>query len=115
MYFLIIQLFKNEYKDDIFLAFTSSGIKKASFFEGYNLDKVLQEEFSLFKGIIKPKEARERYSMLITGIIDKKERIKEFINVLKEAGIDTDKEEILRLVLLPVSMVIDKDLHFEDE
>ncbi|RKX85051.1 MAG: hypothetical protein DRP57_04600 [Spirochaetes bacterium] len=40
MYFLIIQLFKNEYKDDIFLAFTSSGIKKASFFEGYNLDLV---------------------------------------------------------------------------
>ena len=115
MYFLIIQLFKNEYKDDIFLAFTSCGIKKASFFEGFNLDKILQEEFSLFRGIIKPKEQRERYSILITGIVDKKERVRDFIKVLDEAGIEIKKEEILRLVLLPVSLVIDSELHFEDE
>ncbi len=114
MYLLIIQLFKNEYKDDIFLAFTSSGIKKASFFEGFNLDKVLQEEFSLFRGIIKSKEQRERYSMLITGVVDSKERVKEFIKVLKEAEIDVKKEDILRVVLIPTVLVIDKELDFEE-
>ncbi len=114
MYFLIIQLFKNEYKDDIFLAFTSSGIKRASFFEGFNLDKVLQEEFSLFKGIIKSKEQKERYSMLITGVVDTKERVKEFLKVLEEADIDIKREDILRLVLLPTVLVIDKELNFEE-
>ncbi len=115
MYLLIIQLFKNEYKDDIFLAFTSSGIKRASFFEGFNLDKVLQEEFSLFKGIIKPKEQKERYSMLITGVVDSKERVKEFIKVLKEAEIDIKQEDILRVVLIPTVFVMDKELDFEEE
>jgi len=114
MYFLIIQLFKQEYKEDIFLAFTSCGIKKASFFEGYNLDKVLQEEFSLFKGIIKPKEAQERFSILITGIVEKKEIVNDFLQILKDSGIDLDNEDILRLVLLPVTMIKDKNLEWKE-
>ncbi len=114
MYLLIIQLFKSEYKDDIFLAFTSCGIKRASFFEGFNLDKVLQQEFSLFSGIIRTKEQKERYSMLITGVVDKKERVEDFINVLKEADIDIKKEDILRIVLIPAAVVIDSELSYEE-
>lgn len=114
MYLLIIQLFKSEYKDDIFLALTSCGIKRASFFEGFNLDKVLQQEFSLFSGIIRTKEQKERYSMLITGVVDKKERVDDFIDVLKEADIDIKKEDILRIVLIPASVIIDSELSYEE-
>jgi len=113
MYLLIIQLFKQEYKEDIFLAFTSCGIKKASFFEGYNLDKVLQEDFSLFKGIIKSKEEKERFSILITGIVDNKETANEFLQILKDSGIDLNNEDILRLILLPAIMIKDKNTEWE--
>jgi len=113
MYLLILQLFKQEYKEDVFLAFTSCGIKKATFIEGFNLDKVLQEEFSLFKGIIRPKEERERYAILIIALVEDRETVKDFINLLKESGIDLDGEDIMRVVLLPASMVKDKDTEWE--
>jgi len=113
MYLLILQLFKQEYKEDIFLAFTSCGIKKATFVEGFNMDKVLQEEFSLFKGIIRPREERERYAILITALVEDREIVKDFINLLKESGIDLEGEDVMRLVLLPTSMVKDKDTDWE--
>jgi len=109
MFYLIIQLFKHEYKEDIFLAFTSCGIKKATFVEGFNLDKTLQDEFSLFKGIIPSKEQMERYSIMIHAIVEKKEDVDDLINLLKDSGIDIDNEEIMRIVLLPVIMVKDAD------
>jgi len=115
MFYLIIQLFKQEYKEDIFLAFTSCGIKNATFVEGFNLDKVLQEEFSLFKGILPPRDHRERYSLLIHALVESKDNIKEFINILKESGIDLENEEVLRVVLIPVVMVKDAHLDWEAE
>ena len=115
MYYLIIQLFKHEYKEDIFLAFTSCGIKNATFVEGFNLDKILQDEFSLFKGIIPSKQQMERYSIMIHAIVEKKENVNEFINLLKEAGIDLDNEEILRIALLPTLMVKDSEIDWSSD
>ncbi|RKX96481.1 MAG: hypothetical protein DRP84_00890 [Spirochaetes bacterium] len=115
MYYLIIQLFKQEYKEDLFLAFTSCGIKKATFVEGFNLDKTLQEEFSLFKGIIPSKEQMERYSIMVHSIVEKKEDIDDLINLLIESGIDIDNEEIMRIVLLPVIRVKDSDIDWKNE
>jgi len=115
MYYLIIQLFKQEYKEDIFLAFTSCGIKNATFVEGFNLDKTLQDEFSLFKGIIPSKGQMERYSIMIHAIVEKKENIREFINILKESGIDLENEEILRITLLPTIMVKDAEIDWSND
>jgi len=113
MFFLIIQLFKIEYKEDVLLALTSCDIKKGSTFEGYNLDKALQRDFPLFTGLIKSEDERERYSLLITAVVEKKAKAKELIDILKEADIDVEKEEILRLILLPVESVVDNEIHWE--
>ncbi len=115
MYYLIIQLFKHEYKEDLFLAFTSCGIKKATFIEGFNLDKILQDEFSLFKGIIPSKEQMERYSIIVHAIVEDKESVKELVDLLKESGIDLDKEDIMRIILLPVTYVKDIDVEWKSE
>jgi len=114
MYYLIIHLFKHEYKEDIFLAFTSCGIKNATFVEGFNLDKVLQEEFSLFKGIIPSKKHMERYSILIHAVVEKKENVKELIDLLKDSGIDLDNEEVMRIILIPTVMVKDGEIEWSD-
>ena len=115
MYYLIIQLFKHEYKEDLFLAFTSCGIKNATFLEGFNLDKILQEEFSLFKGILPSKQQMERYSIVIHAVVESKDNVKELLELLKESGIDLENEEILRIVLLPAVMVKDADIDWERE
>ncbi|MFC1569762.1 hypothetical protein ACFL4L_05970 [bacterium] len=113
MYFLIIQLFKIEYKEDVLLAMTSCGIQKGSAFEGQNLDKVLERDFPLFTGLIKSDDERERYSMLITSVVDKKERVKEFIQLLKEADIDITENNILRVVMIPAEIVVDNTQQWE--
>ncbi|RKY01980.1 MAG: hypothetical protein DRP54_02770 [Spirochaetes bacterium] len=115
MYLMIIQLYKHEYKEDLFLAFTSCGIKRASFTEGFNLDKILQEEFSLFKGIIKPKEERERYSLIIFSTVESKETVKELIQILKDSGMDVDNEDIMRIALIPTVLVKDIEINWEKE
>ena len=115
MFFLIIQLFKIEYKEDIILALTSCGIKKGSIFEGQNLDKVLQHDFPLFTGLIRSEDEKARYSHLITAVVDDKKKVKEFIHLLEEADIEVKRESILRLILLPVETVLDNDIHWEKE
>ena len=65
MFYLIIQLFKAEYKEDILLALTSCGIQRGNVFEGQNLDKVLKRDFPLFTGFLKSEDDKERFSMQI--------------------------------------------------
>ena len=115
MFFLIIQLFKIEYKEDIILALTSCGIQKGSILEGQNLDKVLQRDFPLFTGFIKSEDEKERYSFLITTLIEKKEKVNELIELLQEADIDIQKENILRMILLPVEYVVDHELKWDQK
>jgi len=113
MYLLIIQLFKMEFKEDLLLAMTSCGIDKGSAFEGQNLDNVLEREFPLFTGLIKSDDERERFSLLITSVVDKKERVQELIHLLMEADIDISKENIMRVVLIPAEVVFDHTQYWE--
>lgn len=113
MYYLIIQLFKTEYKEDLLLALTSCGIEKGSLFEGQNLDKVLQRDYPLFTGFVRSEDERERYAVLVSTVVDKKERVDELIALLKEADIDIRKEEILRIILLPTERILDHETDWE--
>ena len=115
MYYLIIQLFKTEYKEDLLLALTSCGIEKGSLFEGQNLDKVLQRDYPLFTGFVRSEDERERYAALVTTVVDRKERVDELIGLLKEADIDIREEEILRIVLLPATRILDHEVDWEEE
>jgi len=112
MYFLIIQLYRIEYKDDLLLALTSCGIQKGSLFDGLNLDMTLQQDFPLFSGFVKSDDEKARYSVLITTVVESQEKVGELLALLKEADIDVEKEQILRLILLPAQMVIDNDLNW---
>ena len=86
MYYLNIQLFKSEFKEDLLLALTSCGIEKGSLFEGQNLDNVMQRDYPLFSGFVKTDDERERYSMLVTAVVEKKESVQELVEILREAA-----------------------------
>ena len=113
MYYLIIQLFKIEYKEDLLLALTSCGIVKGSVFEGQNLDRVLEKDVPLFSGFIKTDEERWRYCMQVTAVAEEKEQVDELVSILKEADIDIHQEDILRIVLLPAERIIDNETDWE--
>jgi hypothetical protein len=100
MYLYVLQLFKIEYRDDILLAMTSAGIKRATVLEGTNFDKILEQEYPLFTGLFRGPEDRARFSHLVFGMVDEPELLDSFVHLLVQAGIDNKKEEIYRLILL---------------
>jgi len=105
MFLYVLQLFKIEYRDDILLAMTSAGIKRATVLEGTNFDKILEQEFPLFTGLFKGPEDRARFSHLVFGMVDETEVLESFVDVLQQAGIDNEKEEIYRLLVLEGRLV----------
>ena len=70
MYLYVLQLFKIEYRDDILLAMTSAGIKRATVLEGTNFDRILEQEYPLFTGLFRGPEDRARFSHLVFGMVD---------------------------------------------
>lgn len=113
MYYLIIQLYKIEYKEDLLLALTSCGIRKGSLFEGQNLDKVLNHNIPLFSGFIKSNDERERYALQFTGIIQDKAQVEELVSILEEADIHVKTEDIMRIIVMPTESVIDYETNWE--
>ncbi len=102
MYLCVIHLYKIEYKEDILLSLTSCGIQKASVFEGEHLDNVLERDFPLFTGLIRSEQEKAKYAMMISAVIDNKKRAESFIQMLREADIDVDTEDILEVMVIPL-------------
>lgn len=106
MYFLYIKLIDSSYKEDILLALESSEIYKASLLEGINLDNALARNVDLFKGFFK-KEEEEKKVIIINALVNEKENIKDFIEILKESGLDIQNEEIIRILTWKVNSLYD--------
>ncbi len=110
MHFLFIKIIDIDYKDDIFLALESVEIAKASYFEAYNMDKALSDEIPLFKGFFKTEEDKAKKVMIITALVEEKGQVEEFLNILKESGMDIKNNEILRLMTWPLDMVFEPNV-----
>lgn len=103
MFLCIIQLYKIEFKEDVLLALTSCGIQKASVFEGEHLDNVLERDFPLFTGLIRSEQDQAKYAMMISAVIDDTKRAEAFVQMLREADINVDNEDILEVMVLPLN------------
>lgn len=100
MFFYVLQLFDTDYSEDILLALTSAGVKRATIIDGTNFDKVLENEFPLFTGLFRGEDDRERFSQLIFGMVDDEEILDGVVTVLRQAGIKNEKKEIYRLAAM---------------
>ncbi|NLD99154.1 MAG: hypothetical protein GX640_04715 [Fibrobacter sp.] len=108
MFFLIINVLDTSYKEEIFLALQSSNITMASYFSAKNPDTTLTEGMPLLSSFFSFPQERSNEQMIITALIDSKIQAQDFINILKEADIDIDNRDIIRLVVLPVEMAYDR-------
>lgn len=106
MYYLFVKVIDVDYKEDIFLALESVDITKASYIEGTNLDNALTRELPLFKGFFQTEEEKARQVLLITALIEDKAQIHEFVDMLRESGLDIDNGEIVRVLAWPVEVIV---------
>ena len=113
MYFLFVKLIDINYKEDIILALRSVGVERASCFSSTNLERTLSDEFRLFTGFL-GRDKQEGEQEIFTALLETKEQARDFLDNLRSADIDVDNEEILRLIVWPVSIVFDSNLGWID-
>jgi len=75
MFFLIIQLFKQEYYDDLMLALTSSDISNATIVDGLNMDNVMNQHIPLFSGLIPNESHKRKYCKMVFSVVSSKEEL----------------------------------------
>lgn len=112
MYFLFIKIVDVDYKEDITMALEGVGITKASSIESWNLDRSFADEIMLFTGLFERDKMGQQ--LVITALADEKDQVTSFLETLRIAGVDIDGKEILRLVVMPVSMVFDWEMGFRE-
>lgn len=113
MVFVFVKIIDTDYKEDITLALESVGITKASSIESSNLEKTFGDDVSLFTGVFT--SDKRKAQLIITALADDADQVKEFLGNLRAAGIDIDREEILRVVVMPVQLVFDSELGLRED
>jgi len=110
MYLLVIQLFKNEYKEDLYMALSSAGIQYTTYCDGNNLDNELRNKLPIFSGLFKSLEEKSRYATVYFCAAESKEQVDAIVEGFEIAGIDWKKEGIFRIVTIKAEDVIDPEL-----
>lgn len=110
MYLLIIQLFKNEYKEDLYMALSSAGIQQTTYCDSYNLDNELQSKSPLFSGLFKSPEEKERYATTYFCISKTREQIDAISEGFEIAGIDWRKENIFKISVIKAEEVFESNI-----
>ncbi len=107
MYYFIIQLYKEEYLDDIMLALTTAGIDNGTVVDGVNMDNIMNQHMPIFAGLIPGDDQRSRYCKVISSVVKKRDRIDAVLGTLRDADIDFKGEGLGRMLLLPAEEVIE--------
>ena len=102
MYMLVIQLLKQEFKEDLFMALSSAGISLTTYCDGHNLDNELGNKMPLFSGLFKSQEEKRHYSTLYFCLAESMEQADAVVSGFELAGIDWRKERIFQMSVLPV-------------
>jgi hypothetical protein len=104
MHLMILEINDIDYKEDIFLALQSVGISQASCLSAENLDKSLESEFSLFTGFFHDRGERAGEQLLVFARIPSQDTGRELIKNLRLTDIPFEKEHILSLSVVPLSL-----------
>lgn len=108
MNLLLMVLSQLDYKEDVFLAMQSVGITKASVFDAKSMDRSLESEFSLFTGFLHSRSEMEGEQLVILAPLASADLAKELLTNLEAGGIPVKRDDILSLMVLPVSYCFDQ-------
>ncbi len=106
MFYLIIQLFKEEYEEQVLLALTSAGIERATVSEALNLENVVTMEMPVFAGFRADPGRNKLFCKVITAAVDSETAVEDFLSALEMGGIDFVKDELGVIILIPVAKII---------
>ena len=102
MRLLMIILNKEEFLDDILSSLVELGIMGATVIESTRMSEILIREIPIFAGLKQMRREGRAYNRVIIAPIEKREIVKELLEVLKEMNIDFSSSETGFLFTVPV-------------
>ena len=101
--YMILNLNKEKYLDDVLMALTEAGIDDTIVLSGESLGHKLAFDNPLFAGFRKSFGKDKGYANVIMAVADQ-EQIDFMLEELKSSGIDFVKDEIGKIVLIPTEI-----------
>ena len=102
--YMILHLMQEKYLDDILMALTESGIEDTIVLSGESLGHKMAFDVPLFAGFRKSFGSEKGYANIILAIADQ-DNIDFMLNELMQSGINFVKDEIGKIVLLPIDKI----------
>lgn len=103
--YMIINLSKEKYLDDVLMALAEAGIDDTIVISGETLGHKLAFDNPLFAGFRKSFGSDKGYAKIIMAIAEKSQ-VDFMLEELKHSGIDFKKQQIGKIILLPVEQLI---------
>ena len=103
--YMILQINKEKYLDDILMAFAEAGIEDPIVLSGESLGHKLIYDMPLFAGFRKSMGSAKSYAKIIMTVV-KQDQVDFMLEELKNSGVNFVEDEIGKIVLLPIEKVI---------
>jgi len=103
--YMILQLYKEKFLDDIMMALAEAGIENTIVLSGESLSHKMAFSMPLFAGFRKTIGAEKGYANIILAIADE-EQIDFMLQELKKSDVNFIDDEIGKIVLLPIHKII---------
>jgi len=103
--YMILQLYKEKYLDDIMMALAEAGIENTIVLSGESLSHKMAFSMPLFAGFRKTIGAEKGYANIILAIADE-EQIDFMLQELKKSDVNFIDDGIGKIVLLPIHKII---------
>ena len=102
--YMILNLNKEKYLDDVLMALAEAGIDDTVVLAGESLGHKLAFDNPLFAGFRKSFGSDKGFANVIMAVAEK-EQIDFMLEELKNSGVDFIKDEIGKIVLIPTEVV----------
>ena len=109
MFYLIIQLFKEKYEEEVLLALTSAGVDRATVTDNINLEKIVHSGIPIFAGVPSGAGEEKRFCKIFTAAVKDEHVVDDFLSALKAGGVDFLQDDIGIIILLPAARILKKD------
>jgi len=106
LYHLMIHLYEEGSLEDALTALTSLGVENAVVVDGQRMSRLLAFDVPIFAGFREEVAERSSYCKVISAVVDDPAMLDELLRLLKEAGVDFEKEGVGMMMLLPIERAI---------
>ena len=103
--YMIINLNKEKYLDDVLMALAEASIDDTIVLSGETLGHKLAFDNPLFAGFRKSFGSDKGYAKIIMALAEKSQ-VEFMLEELKNSGIDFEKDELGKIVLIPTDEII---------